>query len=312
MVDARRPSGRSGEDRRRRLALDVGVLAPTSPPGRAAGRRVGHHADRIEAIVAGPQRQLRVVVARLGVDRLLRLERDVRRVARPPRRRCRPGRRRRSAMSPWRRSTPVPARLRSAQPCAASPSSTACTVACGHLVGHRQRDGAGAGAQVDHDRRRRAAPARRSIAQPAITSVSGRGTKTPGPDREVEVAEAGDAGEVLQWLARGPSGDQRVDSRSALGRRRRRRRSDSVAALERRARAPAAPRRRARGWRPRPARSRSRPRQRRTLRAVAAHGLDGRQPRRPGRPRRTLDDRLRAHRRAPGRGCAPCSRRGGR
>ena len=35
------------------------------------------------------------------------------------------------AMSPWRRSTPVPARLRSAQPWAPSSSSTACTRASG-------------------------------------------------------------------------------------------------------------------------------------------------------------------------------------
>ena len=70
------------------------------------------------------------MVAHLGGDRLPGLERDVRRVADHhvdvPARSSKA-----SARSPRRRSTPVPARLRSAQPWARSSSSTACTRAAG-------------------------------------------------------------------------------------------------------------------------------------------------------------------------------------
>ena len=50
----------------------------------------------------------------------------------------------------------------------------------GVLVRDRQRDRARPDAQVDDDRARRC-PASRSSAQPVSCSVSGRGTKTPGP-----------------------------------------------------------------------------------------------------------------------------------
>ena len=54
----------------------------------------------------------------------------------------------------------------------------------GHLGGDRQRDGTGPGAEVDDDgfaAAPRATARAASTAQPASTSVSGRGTKTPGP-----------------------------------------------------------------------------------------------------------------------------------
>ena len=74
---------------------------------------------------------------------------------------------------------------------------------------------------------RPAAPRVPSIAQPASSSVSGRGTNTPGPDLELDVAEGGRAGQVLQRLAGGPPRDQRVVRLDAGARRRRRRRSGS-------------------------------------------------------------------------------------
>ena len=49
----------------------------------------------------------------------------------------------------------------------------------------------------------------RSTAQPASSSVSGRGHEHPGPDGELDVAEGRGAGEVLQRLPGGPTRDQR-------------------------------------------------------------------------------------------------------
>ena len=46
-----------------------------------------------------------------------------------------------------------------------------------------------------------------SIAQPTTDSVSGRGTNTPGPDLEFQVAEEGAAGDVLERLAGLAAGD---------------------------------------------------------------------------------------------------------
>ena len=48
-----------------------------------------------------------------------------------------------------------------------------------------------------------------SIAQPVITSVSGRGTNTPGPTSTVDPAEVRPAGQVLQRHPLGPPVDQR-------------------------------------------------------------------------------------------------------
>ena len=156
----------------------------------------------------------------------------------------------------------------SAQACAASSSSTACTTRRRDLVGDRLGDRSGPGAQVDDHRPGRASrsSAHCSIAQPASSSVSGRGTKTPGPDRELDVAEVRRAGQVLQRLPRRAAGEQRV---VLLERRRgRRRRPAPAASGSCRARGRAARRRRARGWRrPRLAAGRSPPRARSRRRA---------------------------------------------
>ena len=54
-----------------------------------------------------------------------------------------------------------------------------------------------------------------SMASWATISVSGRGTKTPGSDGELERAERRAAGDVLQRLPGGPAGDERVGSPTA-------------------------------------------------------------------------------------------------
>ena len=130
------PAAGRREDRRRGLALHVGVLGAHHSPGpqqqrgaraRAPGSRRGRRPRRT-ARGAGRGRAPRAPptpTPRAGCTA----------GCRPPRRRCRRGRRRRSAKSPCRRSTPVPARLRSAQRCAGSSSSTACTPGVRHLVG---------------------------------------------------------------------------------------------------------------------------------------------------------------------------------
>ena len=183
---------------------------PTTPPGRSsAAARCSERADRVQAVGAGEQREVRVVVARLGGHRLPGLERDVRRVADHHVDGARRGRRTRSARSPRRRSTPVPARLRSAQACAAR-------------------------VELDGVHGRRAAPRRRPPwrSRPSrCTRSTTTGASSPracldrpageqlglgprhedaGPDRQLDVPEVGGAGEVLERLAGGPAGDQRV------------------------------------------------------------------------------------------------------
>ena len=64
--------------------------------------------------------------------------------------------------------------------------------------------------------RRRTSSRRRSTAQPVITSVSGRGTKTPGSDGELQVPEVGSTGQVLQRHPLGPAGDQTLRTRRGL------------------------------------------------------------------------------------------------
>ena len=86
-------------------------------------------------------------------------------------------------MSPWRRSTPDPARLREAQPKASSLSSTACTSASGTSPATAsatapepvQRSTTTGVRPVASTSRARSTP------QPASSSVSGRGVNTPGP-----------------------------------------------------------------------------------------------------------------------------------
>ena len=100
-------------------------------------------------------------------------------------------------------SSPVADRLRAAQACASSPSSTAYTCAAGTSSLTLR---AMAPDPVHRSTTTGASPAARaaSMARPATTSVSGRGTKTPGPTSELELPEARPAGEVLQREAGGP------------------------------------------------------------------------------------------------------------
>jgi hypothetical protein len=63
------PAAGPGEDRRDRLALDVGVLDAEHSPGPEQQR--GPHRqrpDRVQAVGTGEQGQVWVVVARLGRD----------------------------------------------------------------------------------------------------------------------------------------------------------------------------------------------------------------------------------------------------
>ncbi len=61
------------------------------------------------------------------------------------------------------------------------------------------------------------------MASCATCSVSGRGTNTPGPDRELERAERRPPGEVLQRLPPGAARDEGLEGRRARPRRARRR-----------------------------------------------------------------------------------------
>ena len=225
-----------------------------SPPGRSS-RAAARTTPRGTSSPSGPQpveRDGRVVVGDLGVDRH-GVGRHVRRVGdddvdravepaqrgagvargrsrtgdrpRCPAERCAPGprvRRRRRA----RRRAPARRAPRSATASAIAPDPV-----------HRSTTSA---ARVPARRpgpRRRRRPGR-----PA--SVSGRGTKTPGPDGELQAAERRDARQVLQ---RDPGGAPRDEVVEAARRRRaaeRPPRPPQLAARSRRAGArPAAPRR---------------------------------------------------------------------
>ena len=222
---------------------------PLPRAGAAAAARRSRTPHGVEPVLPREEREVRVVVARLGGDRLPGLERDVRRVARPRRRRCRRGRRTPSTASPSRRSTPVPAArlaLGVAERVGGS-SSTACTSASRHLVGDGRGDRARPGAQVDHHRRRRRADRACSIAHPASSSVSGRGTKTPGPTASSTWRNAA----VPVRCCSGSRAARRVEQgvvRAPLPRRRGRRPAAACRAA-RRARAPGGARRRARARR---------------------------------------------------------------
>ena len=113
-------------------------------------------------------------------------------------------------MSPSRRSTVEPAQLRAAQACAAGSSSTACTSLPGTSVATAS---AIAPDPVHRSTTRgRSSPGSAASTASTTTSVSGRGTNTPGPTCRVEVAEGRDAGDVLQRLARGPPVDVRREA----------------------------------------------------------------------------------------------------
>ena len=118
-------------------------------------------------------------------------------------------------MSPWRRSTPEPARLRAAQANAASSSSTACTAEPLTSVATARGDRTGPGAQV-HD------PCLLRLGgvldRPAREHLGlGPGTKTPGPTSSSTCRKRGATSEVLQGLAGGAAFDEPA-SCSACGR----------------------------------------------------------------------------------------------
>ena len=91
------------------------------------------------------------------------------------------------ARSPRRSSTPVPARLRSAQACAAGSSSTACTVACGTSSATAL---AIAPEPVHRSTTTGALELARPVDRPAGEQLGlGPRHEDPGPDRELDVAE---------------------------------------------------------------------------------------------------------------------------
>ena len=168
------------------------------PPGRrssAAARRDGQR-DAQPVLAAAEEGELGVVVAHLGVERH-HADRDVRRVGHDDVHRPSSSGKA-SVASPSRRSTasPVSATLRSAHAWRLRPSSTAYTVA----VGTSSATASAMAPDPVHRSTTTGASSAwaASIASPATNSVSGRGTKTPGPDGEVEAAEPGAPGEVLQ------------------------------------------------------------------------------------------------------------------
>nr|BFF20648.1 hypothetical protein GCM10025730_41690 [Promicromonospora thailandica] len=85
----------------------------------------------------------------------------------------------------------------------------------GHLGGDGQRDGSGAGAQVDDDGARAVPLGRhlRGLVDGDLRHLLGLGPRHEDarPHGQLEVAERGAAGEVLQRLARGAPGDQRTE-----------------------------------------------------------------------------------------------------
>ena len=115
-------------------------------------------------------------------------------------------------MSPCRRSTPEPARLRAAQACAGSPSSTACTSAAGTSVATdsaiapepvQRSTTTGTRPVVDHGLRLLDGPAGQQLGL-------GPGHEHAGSHGQLHVAEGGGAGEVLQRLPGRAAGDQGV------------------------------------------------------------------------------------------------------
>ena len=193
-----RPPAALHEDLCRGLALHVGVLVPTQPPGRSS-RAAVDSSTRMASSPSSPDHSASagswsrasgatLAQASRGMYGGLQTTTSTGRPARGRRRPChRAGGRRRC-----RRDCARPRHERRVQ-------LDGVHLGAGDLVGDAQRDGAGARAQVDHHGAAVPRPAR-SIAQPASSSVSGRGRKTPGPTCSSSVAERGRAGQVLQGL----------------------------------------------------------------------------------------------------------------
>ncbi len=81
VVDHVGPASGGAEDRSRRLALYVGVLAADhATAAQQPGGDPLDRPDRLQTVVTGPQRHRRVVQAGLDVHLFVRLQRDVRRV----------------------------------------------------------------------------------------------------------------------------------------------------------------------------------------------------------------------------------------
>ena len=156
----------------------------TQPAGRSSrAATVGDHPDRVQPVLPGEQGQRRIMIPHLGRHRVVGLQRDVRRVGdhqvhgaveldqrgRPCRRRaarpgCRPGCAGRTRLPP---ATSPP------RGCRVRVTSLAIALAIAPEPVHSSTTSGRCG--------RVAIDARCSIAQPVITSVSGRGTNTPGP-----------------------------------------------------------------------------------------------------------------------------------
>ena len=173
-----------GEDARRGLALHVRVLGADHPAGTQQPRRDAlQDPQRVEPVVPGEQRQVRGRGRGPPPRRTRRPPAGCRAGCTAPRRRCRRGRRTRRPCRRGAGRRPVPARLRAAHSPAASPSSTACTSAAGTSVATAS---ATAPEPVQRSTTTGARPASStawaaSTPQPASSSVSGRGTNTPGP-----------------------------------------------------------------------------------------------------------------------------------
>ncbi len=184
------------------------------------------------------------------------------------------------ARSPRRSSTPEPSRLRSAQAWASGSSSTAYTRREGCLGGDREGDGSGSGGEVDDGRLLHRG---RLLDRPPGEQLRlGPGHEDPRPDGELDVAEVGAAGEVLERLAGGAAPDQ-AGVLLGGGRSAPRRRAPAGRAWCR-ARGRAARPRRARGSRRRRRRARGSPRSATpALRHRLGHAVSPRAPR--GEPR---------------------------
>ncbi len=241
------PAAGRREDGRRGLALDVGVLDAdhSAGPQQQRGRGAPSDPDRVQPVVA--RRRARACgswsrasgatdsQASSGMYGGLQVTTST-----VPARSSNA-----SAMSPCRRSTPVPARLRAAQACAGSSSSTACT---GRRAPRRRSPWRPRPSRC----RGRPRPARSTrpapLDRPAGEQLGLRARHEDArADRELDVAEGRRAGQVLQRLAGGAPGDQGV-----VRLERRRRRPRRPARSRRgwcRARGRAARRRRAPGWR---------------------------------------------------------------
>ena len=198
-----------GHHRRRRLALHVGVLEAEQPGRPEQPRRhPDDHPDRVQPVVA---RRTGPASGRGHAPRAPRTRTPpagCRAGWRSPGRRCRRARAAPSAMSPHVQLDQGVGQVAAGVRGRVLGQLDRVHVDPGQLGGDRLGDGARAGAQLDHQRPVRAAVIigrSRSIAQPVITSVSGRGTKTPGPTSSVEVAEVGPTGQVLQRDPRAPA-----------------------------------------------------------------------------------------------------------